>query len=153
MTSSARNGTTIKQQIDGLPAPVIDSPAFTSPPPLAESTVAIVTSASLHYSSEDDFEVVDTSFRQLSSDRTDFRMGHWSQDVDHVGFALDYNVVFPIDRLKEMESAGLIGKVSDLHLAYAGNQFDVAGIRLDSGPEGAMLLSGAGVDVVLLTPV
>lgn len=153
MANSPRNGTTIKQQIDGLEAPVFDTPAFASPPPLADATVAIVTSASLHYSDDDDFAVVDTSFRQLSSDRTDFRMGHWSQDVDHVGFALDYNVVFPIDRLKEMELAGTVGRVSDLHLAYAGNQFDVAGIRMDSGPEGAMLLSGADVDIVLLTPV
>ena len=80
-------------------------------------------------------------------------LGHWSQDVDQIGFGLDYNVVYPIDRLHEMAEAGRIGKVSDVHLAYAGNQFDITGVRMDSGPEGAKLLKEAGVDVVLLTPV
>jgi D-proline reductase (dithiol) PrdB len=89
----------------------------------------------------------------LDPDRRDYVLGHWSQDVDQTGFGLDYNVVFPIDRLREMEADGRIGRVSTVHLAYAGNQFDVAGIRLDSGPEGAKVLRGAGVDVVLLTPV
>ena len=41
----------------------------------------------------------------------------------------------------------------DVHMAYAGNQFDLAGVRLDSGPGGAALLRDSGVDVVLFTPV
>lgn len=136
-----------------MEAPSFDSTAFTTPPPLADATVAILTSASLHHPEQPDFDPFDTSYRVLEPGRHDYVLGHWSQDVDHVGFGLDYNVVFPIDRLQEMEAAGRIGKVSDVHLAYAGNQFDVAGIRLDSGPEGAKLLKDAGVDVVLLTPV
>ncbi len=39
------------------------------------------------------------------------------------------------------------------HLAYAGNQFELSSIRLDSGPAGARLLRDEGVDVVVLTPV
>lgn len=147
------SGNVIKQRSAALPCPVFDDAAFVSPKPLAESTVAILTSASLHYPDQPDFSPVDTSFRELTPDRTDFVLGHWSQDVDQVGFAADYNVVFPIDRLHEMAAEGTIGAVSDIHLAYAGNQFDVAGIRLDSGPEGAKVLKAAGVDVVLLTPV
>ena len=37
--------------------------------------------------------------------------------------------------------------------AYAGNQFDLAGVRMDSGPAGGRWLKEQGVDVVLLTPV
>ena len=149
----SRSGTEIKSRASGLEAPVFDNTAFTTPPPLGEATVAILTSAALHHPEQPDFDPADTSFRQLEADRHDYVLGHWSQDVDHVGFGLDYNVVFPIDRLQEMAADGRIGKVSDVHLAYAGNQFDVAGIRLDSGPEGARILKEAGVDVVLLTPV
>lgn len=148
-----RSGNDIKERSSGLEAPVFETTAFTTPPPLSEATVAILTSASLHHPEQPDFGPSDTSFRVLAADRRDYVLGHWSQDVDQTGFGLDYNVVFPIDRLKEMEAAGSIGKVSDVHLAYAGNQFDVAGIRLDSGPEGAKLLRETGVDVVLLTPV
>lgn len=149
----ARSGDDIKQQASGLPAPNFEDAAFASPPPLTEATVAILTSASLHHPEQPDFGPMDTSFRVLDPNRRDYILGHWSQDVDQTGFGVDYNVVFPIDRLQEMADAGRIGRVADVHLAYAGNQFDVAGIRMDSGPEGAKLLSDAGVDVVLLTPV
>jgi hypothetical protein len=38
-------------------------------------------------------------------------------------------------------------------MAYAGNQFDLTTIRMDTGPAGAKWLREQGVDVVLLTPV
>lgn len=149
----AKTGDDIKLGTSDLPAPTFEQTAFGSAPPLAEATVAILTSASLHHPEQPDFGPADTSFRELDPARRDYVLGHWSQDVDQTGFGIDYNVVFPIDRLQEMAEDGRIGKVSDVHLAYAGNQFDVAGIRMDSGPEGAKLLRDAGVDVVLLTPV
>ncbi len=148
-----RSSTEIKVSTNELPPPVFDQTAFATPPPLAEATVAILTSASLRHPEQPDFSPADTSFRQLDPNRRDYVFGHWSQDVDHTGFALDINVVFPIDRLQALADEGRVGKVADVHLAYAGNQFDVAGIRVDSGPEGARLLREAGVDVVLLTPV
>jgi D-proline reductase (dithiol) PrdB len=147
------SGDDIKRRASGLEPPRFDDTAFTTPPPLAEATVAILTSASLHHPEQPDFGPADTSFRVLDPNRRDYVLGHWSQDVDQTGYGIDPNVVFPIDRLEEMAADGRIGKVADVHLAYAGNQFDVAGIRLDSGPEGARLLREAGVDVVLLTPV
>jgi D-proline reductase (dithiol) PrdB len=143
----------VKAFVSGLEAPTFDETAFTTPKPLAESTVALLTSAALHYPEQDQFAPRDTSFRRLDADRRDFKLGHWSQDVDQVGFGVDPNVVFPIDRLHELAADGTIGAVSDLHLAYAGNQFEVEGVRLDSGPEGAKALLDAGVDVVVLTPV
>jgi D-proline reductase (dithiol) PrdB len=69
------------------------------------------------------------------------------------GFAVDVNVVFPVDRLEELAAAGRIGRVAPRHLAFAGNQFELTQIRLDSGPAAAKLLRDDGVDVVLLTPV
>ena len=53
----------------------------------------------------------------------------------------------------QLAAKGVIGKVSDKHLAYAGNQFDLSAVRMDSGPAGAAWLKEQGVDVVLLTPV
>jgi D-proline reductase (dithiol) PrdB len=79
--------------------------------------------------------------------------GHWSPNFDAIGFAYDLNVVFPLDRLDELAAAGKIGAVAHDHLSYAGNQFDLSAVRYDSGPAGATLLRGYGVDVVLLTPV
>ena len=89
----------------------------------------------------------------LKSQKRDYQTGHWSPNFDSVGFAADFNTVIPLDRLDELESEGKIGKVSDVHLSYAGNQFDLSGIRMDSGPAGAKFLKEQGVDIALLTPV
>ena len=137
-----------------LECPVFEHTAFNRlTKPLADCTVAIVTSASLHHPDQPDFAGGDTSFRELDGARRDWMLGHWSPNFDASGYAADLNVVFPIDRLDELAASGRIGRVADRHLSYAGNQFDLATIRLDSGPAGAQLLRHDGVDVVLLTPV
>jgi hypothetical protein len=123
---------------------------FTTPRPLADATVAIVTTASLHHPDQDDFAPNDTGFRILDGSRRDYMTGHWSPNFDAIGFAYDMSVVFPLDRLA---AGGAIGAVAQHHLSYAGNQFDLSAMRYDSGPAGANLLRRHGVDVVLLTPV
>ena len=143
----------LKAMTDNIETPVFETTAFTTPPPLAEATVAIVTTASLHHPDQDDFGPVDTGFRVLDGGRRDYVTGHWSPNFDAIGFAYDMNTVFPLDRLDELAERGVIGKVADQHLAYAGNQFDLAGVRMDSGPAGGKWLREQGVDVVLLTPV
>ncbi len=143
----------IKDRVRELECPVFEPPAFTTPPALETATVAIVTSASLHHPEQDDFVRNDTTYRILDGARRDYRVGHWSPNFDAAGVAVDLNVVFPLDRLDELAAWGRIGKVADQHLAYAGNQWDLAEIRMDGGPAGAAFLREQGVDVVLLTPV
>ena len=143
----------MKALTEDLETPVFETTAFTIPPPLAEATVALVTTASLHHPDQDDFSPVDIGYRVLDGSRRDYVTGHWSPNFDMAGFAYDMNTVFPLDRLDELAERGVIGRVADQHLAYAGNQFDLAGIRLDSGPAGGRWLEEQGVDVVLLTPV
>ena len=143
----------IKALTEALPGESFETTAFTTPPPLADATVAIVTTASLHHPDQDDFEVMDTGYRVLDDSRRDYVTGHWSPNFDGSGFAYDMNTVFPVDRLDELAERGVIGRVADQHLAYAGNQFDLSAIRMDSGPAGARFLRDQGVDVVLLTPV
>ncbi len=143
----------IKSGAASIDCPPVDTPAFVQPKPLSEATVAIVSSASLHHEDDDDFAPQDKGFRILHRDRRDIVVGHWSPNFDTSGVTADLNVVFPIDRLQELAQAGELGRVSEIHLSYAGNQFDLTGIQLDSGPAGAKLLLEHEVDVVLLTPV
>jgi D-proline reductase (dithiol) PrdB len=143
----------IKALTEALPGECFETTAFTTPPPLANATVAIVTTASLHHPDQDDFAVMDAGYRVLDDSRRDYVTGHWSPNFDGSGFAYDMNIVFPVDRLDELAERGVIGRVADQHLAYAGNQFDLSAIRMDSGPAGAKFLRDQGVDVVLLTPV
>ena len=143
----------VKALAENMEAPVFDSIAFTTTPALSEATVAIVSTASLHHEDQENFAPADVGYRVLDNRRRDYQTGHWSPNFDSIGFAVDFNTVIPLDRLQELEAAGKIGKVSDIHLSYAGNQFDLSAIRMDSGPAGANLLRDKGVDVVLFTPV
>ena len=137
-----------------LPAPEFANLAWVTPKPLAESRVAIVTSAALYAVGDAAFSNVDTSYRFISSDRRDLVLGHWSPNFDHAGVTMDLNVVYPIDRLEELAQQGIIGSVAPRHVSFAGNQpGDVATIRLDTGPAAAEALRQDGVDVVILTPV
>lgn len=144
----------IRVYASGLPMPEFATPAFATPKRLSEATVAIVTTAALHRASEDGYTNTDTSYRVIDRADRNLVMGHWSPNFDRAGFAADINVVFPIDRLEELEAQGVIGSVAPRHFAFAGNQEDtVSSIRLDSGPRAARALLADGVDVVLLTPV
>ena len=137
-----------------LPVPDFADAAFVTPPPLAEATVAIVTSAALHRPDDDAFTQADTSYRTLDRADRNLMLGHWSPNFDRAGFTADINVVYPIDRLEELAERGGIGAVAPRHISFAGNQpDDVATIRHDSGPAAAASLKADGVDVVLLTPV
>lgn len=137
-----------------LAVPEFDHTSFTVPPALSDATVAIVTSAALHHAHDERFAAGDTGYRFLRSDTRDLVMDHWSPNFDHTGFQIDINVVFPIDRLIELQAQGVIGGVAPRHVSFAGNQpDDVATIRYDSGPRAAADLRRDGVDVVILTPV
>ena len=143
----------IKKGASKADCPTPETPTFVIPKPLREAKVALVTSASLHHEDDDDFAPSDTGYRVLERDRRDIVVGHWSPNFDASGVSADLNVVFPIDRLEELENQGVIGSVSDVHIAVAGNQFDLSGIRLDGGPAAAARLNKPEVDIVLLTPV
>ena len=133
--------------------PSFETPAFTSPPPLSEATVAIVTSAALHRGATF-WGPGDTHFERLPVEARDLSLGHLSPNFDRSGFAADLNVVYPIDRLNELAEKGSIGRVAPHHYACAGNQDEmVSTLRLDTGPHVAKELLEDGVDVVLLTPV
>ena len=135
--------------------PVFDDPAFTPlGKPLSKARVAIVTSAALYPEGGEAFVTGDTSYRVIDRASRDLVLGHWSPNFDHTGFQLDLNVVYPIDRLRELAADGVIGDAAPRHFAFAGNQPEtVSELRLDTGPACALELVADAVDVVLLTPV
>ena len=106
----------VKAMTANLEGVEFEETAFTTPVPLNEAKVAIVTSASLHHPEDEDFSPMDTGYRVLKSQPRDYVMGHWSPNFDATGFALDINTVFPIDRLDELAAQGTIGSVAEEHL-------------------------------------
>jgi D-proline reductase (dithiol) PrdB len=137
----------------GLPVPELEGAPFTTPKPLAECSVAIVTTAGLHLAEAESFGVGDAGYRVLPHGREDVTISHNSQNLDRSGMMLDRNVVYPVDRLDELAARGTIGSVAPSHLSFMGAQFDLATILQDTGRQAAAFLQEQGTDVVLLTPV
>ncbi len=138
------------------PVPVFETTAFTVPPPLANATVAVVTTAGLRHPDQPDwgFRNGDQSYRVLDAANRSLVLSHTSQNFDRTGFVADRNVVFPLDRLHEMAEEGIIAAVSPRHIAFVGNLDEtMSTIRLDTGPAAAKVLRDSGANVVLLTPV
>ena len=144
----------IRQSIADIPVPEFETTAFTSPPPLSEATVAIVTTAGLQRPGEAAWKPQEQSFRTFDREERDLTLSHLSPNFDRTGFVADLNVVFPIDRLEELAENGTIGAVAPRHISFMGAQDEtMSTIRMDTGPAAAKQLSEDGVDVVLLTPI
>ena len=145
----------LRSTLSGLKGFAFDEVPWTTPKPLHESRVAIVTTAGLQVENNADWNAGDQRFTQIPHDAKNLTLAHYSPNFDRVGWILDKNVVFPIDRLHEMAEEGIIGSVANTHISFMGAQPDhtLETIRLDSGPAAAKLLADDEVDLVLLTPV
>lgn len=132
-----------------------DSAPFVRPPrPLADSRLALVTTAGIHLRSDAPFVGGDQSFRMIPADAApaDIVQSHSSIGFDRTAFQRDINVVFPIDRLREFVARGEIGSLSETYFSFMGAQRPPYDTLLhDSGPEVARRLRADGVEVVFLT--
>lgn len=122
--------------------------------PLTDMCVALITTAGLHFRDDEPFDFTDASFRPIpcEEDSRNLIMSHSSANFDRVGFAEDVNLVFPIDRFKELAAASAIGSLASVHYSFMG-----AGLMPNayeqSTREVAHLLKRDKVDAVFLTPV
>ena len=126
---------------------------FVPGPPLNERRVAIITTSGLHARGDRPFDIGAADYRVIpgATPAADLIMSHVSVNFDRSGFQEDINVVFPIDRLRELKGEGVIGSISDFHYSFMG----AAPIRAlePRARELAALLKKDRVDAVLLTPV
>jgi D-proline reductase (dithiol) PrdB len=131
-----------------------DSPWTPLRVPLASARVALVTSAGLHLRGDRPFERADPTFRQLpASVRHDqILQSHSSIGFDRSAIMQDVNVVFPIDRLRELADAHEIGDMAPTYYSFMGAQPDVSRIKDETSWQVAELLKADGVDLVVITP-
>lgn len=137
-----------------LPLPEIEPQAWIAPRPLAESTIAIVTTAGLHRHDDRPFTPGAVEYRLIPGEiaSPDLRMSHASVNFDRSGFQQDVNTVFPLERLRELAADGLIGNVSRYHYSFMGAQPDPTRLE-QTGEEIGRLLAEDSVDAAFLTPV
>ena len=105
-----------------LPAPSFDTEHWTTAPALEKIRLAIITTAGLHTRNDRPFQIDPNDFyRVIPGDvqANDLVMSHISAGFDRSGFQRDWNVVFPLDRLRELEQEGIIGSLADFHYSIS----------------------------------
>lgn len=126
--------------------------------PLADCRVAVVTTAGVHHTGQEPFDMQDPdgdpSFRILdgATIANDFRITH--DYYDHSDAERDLNIVLPLERLREFVQQGLIGRLAERHYAFMGHidGRHIPTLIHKSAARLAALLKSDEVDVVLLTP-
>ncbi|MCY4617377.1 MAG: glycine/sarcosine/betaine reductase selenoprotein B family protein [Chloroflexi bacterium] len=130
-----------------------DATSWITPAPLAESTIALITTAALHRRDDIPFRFADTGFRQIPDDidRNDLVQSHISVNFDRTHYQRDLNVVLPLDRMHELADAGEIDGVSPMHFSILGATD--AFMLEPSAAEMAERMHNLGVNTALLVPV
>jgi D-proline reductase (dithiol) PrdB len=143
----------MRKHLADLPCPVFETTPFVKAPRASERRVAMISTAGLHRRGDRPFTLGSEDYRIIPGDvkANDLIMSHISTNFDRTGFQQDLNVIFPIDRLREMAGRGEIGSVADFHYSFMGaTEPEKMKTVVD---QLASLLKKDGVNVALLVPV
>lgn len=122
--------------------------------PLNQRRVAIVSTAGLHRRGDRPFTLDPGDYYRVIPGHikaNDLVMTHVSTNFDRSGFQQDWNIVFPMDRLKELAEEGVIDSVADFHYSFMGAHDPMSMEQPARNVAG--ILKKDKVDAVLLLPV
>jgi D-proline reductase (dithiol) PrdB len=77
----------------------------------------------------------------------------WHTHFDTTAAQIDMNVVYPIDRLKELAADGAIGRVASPAVSFMGYFTNVFRMRDEVAPAIVDAAQRSGADAALLVPV
>jgi D-proline reductase (dithiol) PrdB len=139
--------------VANLPCPSFETTPFVAGPALSERRVAIVSSAALIHRGDKPFSFGSGEYRAVPGqwDGNDILMSHVSINYDRAGFQRDLNVVYPIDRLRELAAEGVIGSVAEQHFTVMGSTDPASMVESADGIAAALLADRC--DAVVLCPV
>jgi len=143
-----------RQFLESLACPAFETRPWVEGPPLGERRVAIISTAGLHRKEDRPFTFDPGDYYRVipgNIQANELVMSHVSTNFDRSGFQKDWNVIFPLDRLRELQDQGVIGSVADYHYSFMGAHDPVP---MESTARSlAGLLEKDGVDAALLIPV
>ncbi len=141
------------EHLASLECPTYETSPFVTGAPLAQRKLALISTAGLHLREDRPFGPGEAEYRVIpaSVKANDLIMSHISTNYDRTGFLQDHNVVFPLDRLRELADISAIGSLADYHYSFMGathpDQMEATAREL------AGLMKAEGVEAVLLVPV
>ena len=143
----------MRSHIAKLVCPTFESQPWVKGPRLNQRRIALVSTAGLHSRDDRPFTFLSKDYRIIPGGiaANDLVMSHISTNFDRTGFQQDWNVIFPIERLKELADRGFIKSVADFHYSFMGatDPMKMEPMIRDL----ARLLKKDRVDGILLVPV
>ncbi len=129
--------------------------------PVAETTFSILTSAGISLKTDQPFDMQrekreptwgDPSYREIPSNTTagDVDVNHLHINTSYI--KQDLNVIFPLDRFREFDQQGFIGRLAPTCYSYYGYQPDPGELLRTTMPKVAARMEKEGVEAVFLTP-
>ena len=124
--------------------------------PLSECRVAFISTSGVQPKNSMPFDTVhpvgDYTFRRVpSSSRVDDLEIHQLK-YPTVGAHRDLNVIFPIERLRELVDEGVIGAVTDNFFTFIGYNMDPERLERTLAEDIADAVSAEGADIALAAP-
>lgn len=112
----------MRSHLAKLPCPRFETHPWVPGPALVQRRVALISTAGLHRRSDRLFEGMTGEYRVIPREcqANDLIMTHVSTNYDRTGFQQDWNLVFPLDRLKQLAQEGIIESVADYHYSFMG---------------------------------
>jgi D-proline reductase (dithiol) PrdB len=127
--------------------------------PLREARLALISTAGLHLGDEPAFDPAikggDASFRELADnvEVQELRIAHRSSAFDQTGALKDRNLVFPLNRFRELVARREVGSLNHRHFTFMGSITAPGRLISESAPQVAAKLQEDQVDAVFLVPV
>jgi D-proline reductase (dithiol) PrdB len=142
-----------REHLLNLPCPTYETSPYVSGLKVAQTRIALISTAGLHRRFDKPFRVGETGYRLIPKDveAWDLVMSHISTNFDRTGFQMDMNMVFPLDRLRELEKAGFIGSLAEYHYSFMGAT--PPDLMRKEAKHLAAILKKDHVQAVLLVPV
>ena len=136
-----------------VPCPTFKTNPWVIGPLLSKRRLALVSTAGLHCRADRPFEPGAADYRVIPADTkaNDLIMTHISTNFDRTGFQQDINVVFPLDRLRELVARNIIGSLAHYHYSFMGatDPLQLEGTARNL----ARIMKNDGVNAALLVPV
>ena len=101
--------------------PSFESRPWVSGPPISQRRVAIIGTSGVHMPNDRTFVYGESdSYRIIPGNANvdELMMAHGETTFDRTGFQRDSNILFPLDRLRELAAEGVIGSVADFHYSF-----------------------------------
>jgi D-proline reductase (dithiol) PrdB len=130
--------------------------------PLAQATVALISSAAVSLQTDQPFDQEgerrdpwhgDESYRRIPRDATERDVDVYHLHINTSFAERDLNCALPLQRLIELEATGEIGHAAPTHYSFQGYILDPDELLEQSAPAMIQQMQAEQVDIALLVPV